>query len=99
MSYRRSEEGPLVSGPSVELPGIETGTKVALTCGNGQSDDAKYAKRRENTCGDAESLMASTRRSPYTLALDAVLPIRVSAPSVGNTCYFSDAVSRTARPS
>lgn len=40
-------------------------------------------------------LMASTRRSPYTLAPDAVLPIRVSAPSVGNTCYFSDAVSRT----
>ena len=56
MSDRRSDEGLLVSGPSVELPGIETGTKVALTCGNGQSDDAKYAKRRENTCGDAESV-------------------------------------------
>jgi hypothetical protein len=34
-----------VAVPRVELPGIESGTKTVLNCGNAQSD---CAKRREN---------------------------------------------------
>ena len=33
----------------VELPGIELGTEIALTCGNVESDDAKA---RETTWND-----------------------------------------------
>jgi hypothetical protein len=37
----------------VELPGIEPGSKIRLTCG---SDEIEYAKRRETTCGYAEAV-------------------------------------------
>jgi hypothetical protein len=37
----------------VELPGIEPATKIVLTCGNAESDDAK---RREKTCRDAKGV-------------------------------------------
>jgi len=51
----------LASVFSMELPGIETGTKISLTCGNAGLD---YAKRRESTGNDLRNtrkvLMAST---------------------------------------
>ena len=38
---------------SVELPGIEPATKIALNCGNSRID---YPKRREMACGYANSV-------------------------------------------
>jgi len=37
----------------VELPGIETALDMAMSCGNVEFN---YAKRREKTCGYAESV-------------------------------------------
>ncbi|MDT5168498.1 MAG: hypothetical protein QOD02_1825 [Mycobacterium sp.] len=39
----------LTSLSSVELPGIEPGSKIRLTCGN---DGIEYAKRRQTTRDD-----------------------------------------------
>ena len=49
----------------VELPGIEPVAKGPVTCGNAELDYAKTTRNNaKTTCGYAEVLTASTRRSP-----------------------------------
>ena len=47
----------------VELPGIESGTKVLVSCGNASFQYVNDAKVRQTTCGYARGVTASTRRS------------------------------------
>jgi hypothetical protein len=58
-------KGPHLCGPSlVELPGIELGGEIALTCGSAGFDDAKQRERTGNDLRiHRKMLTASTRRS------------------------------------
>lgn len=61
----------------VELPGIEPGPKIGLTCGNAQFE---YSKRRETTRSDLrihrKVLMASTRRFRAQCAVEYGVKVR-----------------------
>jgi hypothetical protein len=50
MTSQRSKKGRISAALFVKLPGIEPGTKIALSCGN---TEFRYAKVRETTCGYA----------------------------------------------
>jgi hypothetical protein len=46
--HRRKQKGPLNCGPLVELPGIESGTEIAVSWGNAEFDDAKVRETTRN---------------------------------------------------
>ena len=53
MRVRSTEKGRISAALPVELPGIELGAEISVTCGNAEVDDVK---QRETTCRYAKGV-------------------------------------------
>jgi hypothetical protein len=92
MTSQRSKKGRISAAISVELPGIEPGSKISSNCGNTGFD---YAKRRETTSRDLRIhrvvLMASTRHQHQGLVSHSLRRVRTSVDALMVTAATASA--------